>query len=751
MHPRPTSAVLSRLVVLLLAPLALLGVMSTVNLQPSAVGQESDEVDLTEAIDLGTVRRTQRASVVETQWTSGVAGFEYTTGAKIEREIHVDEWINGIEDGRISSAWRSYRAFAGQRTEAIDWGNGPEETTTDLYDSRVSYTFPFKLDAKGNRELQVERSFLWDDADYMAMLVDRDPLPLPGGRVKVGATWKVAGNNLPVPGDFLNEATAKTFTCTATLAEVGDVNGVTVAAIKLDGSSTRTIREESALGDGTLSRDLVIKSTFTGEAGFDIDAGRMLAFAWSGTVSVTGQEFDADVKGTATFTERWTYAYGRVQTTDGPSGPEDEMVEAITAKPHGKLAEGHIVVGRQNGNATRLVVYDPAARKELATVLTLPGTASIGDLAVSPDRKLVAFESSLNNLISIAESNVFIFNLETAKLDQITPYWASGDGLGKAIETEQTCTLKGQIVWTDDDPLWMRDRNDGFTGFIRVDQTACVAAVNVDGTFELAGVPVGTPVMLEIKGTIPFGYSNGNWRPALAAYVGATMANMTLETGTHDLGTVRLFGSHMSIAHDAPGFVDNGTLLTQLSGWSSGHKITLVLRSYEEAKFSDDLLYMTGGFAVSRDGRLGMCHDSSGSGGARFSKIDGSAIWVCEDNPASFSVGSEGAWLIDGSGWICTADEGATMGDDTFGAPALIFASPSDKAARVAQAWPQLIGQSVVSVAVNKAGTMAWLVVHAPQANDSVFGDVWAWDAVNDTMTQITTYHDVVAVGGWGR
>src|SRR5690606_29173327 len=129
----------------------------------------------------------------------------------------------------------------------------------------------------------------------------------------------------------------------------------------------------------------------------------------------------------------WQFAYGSMLPI--LAQPQDpKPIREMAANPNGELDPGHVIIARQGGGGVRMQVLDPAKGEIVKTLLEVPGNSTISNIAVSPDRKRIAFTSNANNTISLSETNAFVFELETAKVNQITPHWATGDGLAQAIK-----------------------------------------------------------------------------------------------------------------------------------------------------------------------------------------------------------------------------------------------------------------------------------------------------------------------------
>ena len=711
--------------------------------------------DLTEKLELGTVRKHTRAYVQTTSWTTAAdTDFRSTTKWRIDSQSSGEEWVAGMEGGRVTEAWRSMGAVTRKRTDTHDFGNGPVDTTLDEYDLRQNYTIPFKVDAKGVRTSMIDKPTLFENSHVLLFARDRDPVGLPGKRVTEGATWDIAETALPLPAEILPEAVTKSFKATGELVEFTTNNNTKVAVISIAGSRTATIHERNAF-DNSVARELAISTTFTGTGHFAYETGRMVAFTWRGSLTANGKEHGQVVAGTAAFEETWNFGYGSLVARAKDTTAQPAIKETVMS-PHTAIDPAHVVIARKAPDGARLQVYDPAERKIIKTLIEVPGMTNISQIAISPDRKRVAFTSNSNNLISLAEANAFVYELETGKINQITPHWASGEGLAQPIKPEKTCTLKGRIVWLDDDPKQRRDRHDAYNGIVRIDQTACAVVVKFDGTFELPNVPSGVPLLMQIAGRVPLNYADGKTRGGsfLASYMGTTTAELTFNEGVVDLGDVRLQAYHTVGAFASPTWLGNDKLLVQQSGWTRAVEVGYATRSWTEIELTKEMTYMTGGLSASRDGRVAFAHDSGGVGGfggVRFVGKDYKQIWHLKEHAGSISYSTEGAWLPLETGWVCTASRAGHIGDLRFGAPALFFANPKGQGHGIAGSWPQLSGYTMDSVAADEAGNTGYFVLRFVDAKMVATSDLWAWDATTDSLQQLTGFGDVVAVGGFGR
>lgn len=735
-----------------LSAAALLVALAISDSQPPAeVNAQEQAYLLKEKLEVGTVRmvRAERASTADI--TMNPDDYPSKSDLAIQRTSIIHEWVSAMDGGRVSEVWRSYRDIVGTETRTYDYGNGPEKVSTPIEEWKRNHSFIMKVKADNTRQITHENYATIGDRDRAWVQLDLDADLLPAREVKVGESWKVPANRLGLiamagPEDKLDEADF-----TVTLRGVkNDENGRKLADLKVEGTLKFSCDIPNQFDDAASTR-LKSSAKLSGSASFDVGAGRMVSYEWKGNGSTSGKLNGTAIKAESSFSETNLYAYSFVfdkPAANGSEGPDS--ADSIQTFKHDAVAAGHIVIARNNGKVARIQVFDPASKKIVKTVLAMPGANTIATLALSPDRKRIAFSSNLNAGISISTSDIFVLELESGKLNQVSPWWATGDGIAQPIKTEKTCTVSGRIIWADDDPQFRRDRHDGFTGIVRIDHTPCAAVVNVDGTFKLEGVPVGVPLLLDIHGRLP-NYSNGKMRDALMVYAGATMVDMTLEASGKDLGTVRIHPGHVQSGYDRPCW-EGDALWLNTSAWTQGYKAGYPKHSWEKVDFGAlELLY--GGFSVSRDGKYAaLCRDSSGGHGAvHFYDTKGKHLWAAEVPGATLAYWAEGAWTSDGA-WLCTADVESMLGKGLFGAPALLYASREAKQAGVVRLWPQLTGHSMKSIAMDEKGETGFFVTHKYVAETQLtIGDAWMWDSNTDTLTRLTSLGDVLCLAGYGR
>ncbi|MCA8917830.1 MAG: hypothetical protein KDB68_03935 [Planctomycetes bacterium] len=733
-----------------LALLILLGCFAASDQTP--VVAEGPSYLLSENQEVGTVRMVQASRALATTLTFS-PGQPYATSTSFEQNhvAVVHEWTTAMAGERVSEVWRSYRDITTTRTETVDYGNGPEKISTPVPDVRQHQTFKLKVNADNSRTINHATWEFITQSDRNRVQLDKDVDLLPGRSVKVGDSWKVPPERLGLiavssPDEKLTSTDFK-----VTFSDVrSDDDGNQYADLAVAATLKFTTNIVSEFG-AEYNTELTSSSTLEGTALFNISAGQMVSYDWKGQSQIGGKMNGNPISAAVEFAEANVYQYAFV--SDKPVNNEDTTpVEAteMKAEKSGAVAAGNILIGRNNGKRSLIQVFNPTTKKVVKTLLTLPGGVSIANLALSPDRKRVAFSSNLNYAISVAKADVFVLELETGTINQVSPHWADNKGIAKPIKTAKTTTITGRIIWKDDDPKNRRDRHDGFTGSVRIDQTSCVGVVKLDGTFKVTGVPVGVAVVMDIHGILP-SFSDGKSRGALAQVAGIT-TTLLLDENEKNLGDVRISGFHTETVYDRPCWQGDTVWINQ-SAWTRAFKAGYKTRSWDAVDFGNELQLLFGGFTVSRDGKYAaFCRDSSGgAGGVHFFTTDGKPVWNSLIKGATLDFTAEGLWTSQGQ-WVCTARIDNTLGKTTYGGPALVVADLAGKQAVVPRVWPQLAGHNMLSLATDENSQFAYFVTHKyVQETGLTLGDLWGWDSETDTLSRLTSLNDLVAVASYGR
>lgn len=718
---------------------------------PKAAGQ-AQNVNFTDRLEKNTIRSsmTKTSSNVRTAYLydGNETGAQRTEG---ERQYAMQEYVAEASDGRPTKLYRSYDQFGGKDIMRVTEDGQPIETPAT--DTRSRQTFVYSIDSSGNFTLANELLQVMDEKGLHAAASDNTPMLAPSAAVKAGDSWEVSARDFGFVGLLGAEEKISEAEISATLEGVKENDaGLSVATLSFKASLKSNYRTVNSF-DGSETANLNAAYSITGSAAYLV-GGRMLSFQAAGEATAKGKANTMDCAITVSYTMAREFSYGAlldVAADNGSEGPT-EAADLYTAKLD-QVPENQIVIARA-GSIGRLQTFDPSSRKIVKTVAALPKGVDFNDVALSKDRKRIAFRSNGNNQISIAEANVFVLELESGVLNQITPNWATNEGIAKPLDTGKTCTITGRLVWYDDE--FKRERSDGLNiGWVRVDHTHCFSPIDsTTGKFKLENVPSGTSILLQAYANLP-NYSSGKSRGWQFSPSGkATASTVMLTDGDKDIGDFKINPPAGEHGYGSPSFAKGGDVVCNRYPGASIAIVGYPKRTWKAVDVDANLGLLTGGMSVSPDAQmLSFVVDSAGGNGSiHFYGSNGKELWgtgLAEGVEVSFR--SQSAWLADSSGWVCTAGAPGWLGKDRFGMPGLIYASPAKKQVTFARKWPQLGGYACKSIALNKEGTIAYLVFHFTNEKGVTYGDLWQWDSTTDTLSRLTNLGDVLNVASIGR
>lgn len=671
---------------------------------------------------------------------------------EMDREYSMQEFVAEVDDDRPSKIYRSYDQIGGKDKLWVTADSDPVEVAAA--DARSRHTFVFNVDATGKCTLAQDALQILEAKDIYAAATDHSPRLAPQGEAKTGSSWQVSEADFGFAGVMGAEEKLSETTITVTFDDVkNDGAGRALAWLSYSASIKSGYRTVNDF-DGSETANLTLEYEIQGKAAY-VSGGPISALTSTGNCKAKGKSGGLDCSIEISWTMSREFTYGSLvdaSVENGSEGPE-EVSDLYTTKA-GIVADDEIVIARA-GSISRIQSFDPATRKISKTLAAMPKGYSFNELALSPDRKRVAFRSNGNNAISIAENNVFVLELESGVVNQVTPHWATNDGITKPLDTGKTVTVTGRLVWFDDEKRI--NRHDGlYLGWVRVDQTACFSKIDgTTGRFTLENVPANTSIFIQAYATLP-NYTNGKSRGYRFLPDGKAMGVTVQITGdsNKDIGDLTINPPAGEHGYGSPSFAKGGDLVCQRYPGSLVALVGYPKRTWKEVDVDAKLGLLAGAMSVSPDSKLiSFVTDSSGGAGSvHFYDSRGKEIWgtaLAEGVEVSFA--SQGAWLADSSGWVCTAGAPGWLGKDRFGLPGLIYAAPAKKQVTFARKWPQLGGYSCKSVALNKEGTIAYLVFHVTNDKGVTFGDLWQWDSTTDTLTRLTSLGDVLGVANIGR
>lgn len=671
---------------------------------------------------------------------------------ELSRQYAMQEYVAEVRDGRPTKLYRSYDAITGKNKLWVTEAGDPVEV--DATDPRSGHTFVFNVDGDGTCTLALEPLQLLAAKEIHSAATDHSPRLAPGGETEVGASWNVAARDCGFVGIMGagEKLTELEVTATCDGVNAGE-DGRELAWVSYTLSAKSAYREVSEL-DGSEAANIECEYSINGKAAY-VPGGSLALWTHSGTCAAKGKMGGTDATLAISWSASRQFFYGSlrdVRVDNGKDGP-DTVDDLYTAKA-GAVPAHEVVIARE-GAISRLQTFDPAARKITKTLAALPKGIYFTDLALSQDRKRVAFRSNGNKGISIAEANVFMLELESGQVNQLTPSWATNNGVPMPLDTGKTVTITGRLVWFDDERGI--NRHDGLNiGWVRIDQTTCFSTIDgMSGKFKLENVPANASILICALASLP-NYSNGKSRGWRFLPDGKAMASTVILTGESDkdIGDLTVRPPAVEFGYGAPSFAKGGDVVCNRYPGSAVAIVGYPKRTWREVEVDANLGLLTGALAVSPDASmLSFVTDSSGrKGSVHFYDSRGKEVWgtpLADNVEVSFS--SQGAWLADGSGWVCTAGAPGWLGKKLQGMPGLIYASPAEKRVTFARKWPQLGGHTCKSIAVNKEGTVAYLVFHFTDEKGVTWGDLWQWDSVTDTLTRLTHLGDVLNVANIGR
>ncbi|MCC6573448.1 MAG: hypothetical protein IT462_06620 [Planctomycetes bacterium] len=716
----------------------IIAVVAALTLQGGSV-RAADSANLTEKVTPGLVRMFTAKRMIKfemSQWV--MEDYKTKTTGEATRDYVAHDWFTHVSNGVPTEIVRSYEAITGkEKTKSGDM----DAIELDAVDSRANNTIAINISG-GKRTLKGEAGPAMQEKDTANALADLSPRLLPGKTVSVGDKWSVPADNLSVPYGCAGGEVIKSADCTVELKSFAEENGQRAAILAI-GCKMTTYLEIINPYDDNASTKMTTEWEIGGEAAVDPDDGRLLALALQSKGTATGKMGGMNCSISGESFERNDYTYGVVTDNpvdNGSEGP-DSVKETYTAKL-GKIAEGHIVIARNDGTTSRLQVFDPSTGKIVKTLCALPKGIMIDDLAINAARDKIAFVSTGNSEISIADANVFTFETATAKINQITPEWATGDGLATALKSEKTGTITGRLVWRDTEEN--RDRSDGLNiGAVRVDHTLCFSTIGSDGRFEIKDVPVGASLFVYAWARLP-NFKNGKPRHILSnTATGNTV--LIMPEGNKDIGDLQIAPPIVDQGYMNPTFAGD-SLWCNHTGFSTSYRVGLGKREWKQFPFGTQV--QSGALSISSDGKQ-LCMVTDGS--LRFFDTgSGSEIWST-GVAAKVGYNSSSAWLPGDHGCVVSGNIDGFYGSGKFGVPVLLYANTDKKSLVFARKWPQFTGSEMKSVAVAGAD-VAYFVLHTPDvAKNVTYGNLFKWDANTNIVTRLTSLNDVISVAALGR
>ncbi len=420
-----------------------------------------------------------RASLV-LDWLDGEAGELASYDFESRRHI----WLEELADGRptrLVVAWESLRGQRldrdGERSLFRDDVRPGLVLAVAVADSvTCTASAPLLLPAQG-ADLAAEVAADWEGSRL-----------LPGKSVRPGATWEVPVAALAPPHAVLEDwARPQQGALTVTFEELRE-DGLAVLTY------TGTLTWEARYADGTLARTAL---ELVGEALVDPSSGLIRARTESGSASLRRTAPDGTERRAEGFFDQSTQRSLLTLEVHAPAAwPAPSAAEGFRAFPRALPDDGLLVV-RQGAEWASLALLDRDG-SFLHTLAVFPPGVAVRQLAVDPSGRRLAFASTLNNEVSLADWNLFALDLEDGGLAQLTPGWARGDSLAVPAEVRPRAWVRGSVRWRDRRGQLRRDL---VGGLVELDGTARSARLDGDGRFELRDIPAGA-ARLRVRVTV---------------------------------------------------------------------------------------------------------------------------------------------------------------------------------------------------------------------------------------------------------
>ncbi|MBK9974413.1 MAG: hypothetical protein IPP14_06540 [Planctomycetes bacterium] len=691
--------------------------------------------------------------------------FEYPVAGEVVSRTTTDftttalvhEWYRALdESGRPRQYTRSYQKLK-QNMKSDSWNKFVEinlKTENDITPAWAGQVL--NLEVSGG-ELKItggDRTLVTDQAKA-GVIQDFETDILPRKERKVGESWKVRGASVEnlrdsqpslIPELGLTEGFEDGL-LTVTLAALNE----NVATLEIKGTIKHRKKKVVEYLPEPEVTNVLYEAEVTGSAQFDTGLGRWVSRSLAADIKYSGKLGGQAVQGTGTLRDERTYHYGYI--LDEP--PKPDTVEGSGLKQFKVFAAGAIdpamiVLGVNSNDRAALVEFDPATGRIARTLLALPAGKSIDHASLSPDRKRVAFASTLNSEISIAPWNIFVLELETGALNQLTPEWATNEGVAQAKSSAKTGTITGRVEWPDGQTG--TSRSDYFSGSVRVDQTSLEVMIGQDGGFSIKDVPAG-PVVLRVKGRVTARRTDGRDDGRTTADWGAVTVALAVENETSNTGNIRLSNPAQDMV-----FANPTWQAERVSGhlWTTSwvYDVGYPKRSYS-LMTKDTVPGQAGALGYSPDGKMLAINAGLGSS-AKTYFLDATTRLVLRSNdPAALGIEygaiTRGTWTTDCKTWA-SAGYGRCRYSFSADMPLVYVVKAADGATMIACEWPEFSGRQIIDITPSTSGDSVFLVIRQP-AQDGLdpFTDLYQYTPATDTLRRLTGLKDVQTVSNFGR
>lgn len=424
------------------------------------------------------------------------------------------------------------------------------------------------------------------------------------------------------------------------------------------------------------------------------------------------------------------------------------------------IEAGCLVVARFNAKGNTLEVFDPAQKKFTRTIATFPENVGIDHVSVSPDRKHVAFASQLNNLMTLCVWNVFVIDLETGALNQITPDQATGKGLAKPYAGTGRGTITGKLTWMDQE---RGGKSSQFSyGNVRLDGLEQLGILKGDGTFVIENVPCNEPFssyLLYARAMTPrTTKQEARWSQGQLA--------ITLKPGEiKDIGELSVSWPVVDMALGYPSWGKSGLYVTGIGvGYTQHTAYPAVDKSAWNKSLTDWTFLDPCGLMASPDGkylggadkwsnnsiedyRTSRCILFFDTKGQLQKRVD-----LGSPDTLFISSSNHGAWLPDSSALLVpgTYSDYSNMEAPITMSPCLYQATPGGEA-KLAKHWLEAAGKGMItSITPDAKGDVIYMVF-SQHTDKGSSNDIWSWNRKTDETVQLTQLGTILSIGSYGR
>lgn len=700
--------------------LCLLGLLAT------SWGQE---IELVEQFDAGRHVVEDVQASLSLSYPLGGGGLqdgERSVHASFETRVHTI--FLAVEAGRPRRLLRAWETLESGETTLLP-GNlePPREVDLAADDPRQLLAVELELDAAGAGRLRRGPRDLAPEALHR-VLSWRSSRLLPNRTVFVGESWQVGIDRVPPPF-AVRESPAEAVEGSLEVRLEGlteSEDGQLRAELVFSGSLTWSYREMRA---GREQRQVTTNIELEGSALVDPLRGQLMRLQQSGVVTLRERTVDGRVvHGSGQLEESHQFQTGHWhERAPELVFPEPVGSDSFQASPGPPLKHGELLVLRNPEQASPCIeVVDAESGNFLRRLAVFPLGSEVGALDLSPDRKRLAFASTLNNQVSLAEWNLFVHTLVDGTLQQLTPGWARGAGLAVPQTTTQRGTLKGSVAWRD---ARGQLRRDVLEGEARLDAWDQSAVIDGSGNFQFRDAPAGVR-QLRVRARTQHGW----YETQLSCQVQPEALS--------ELPSIDLAQGAPASGFQFPSWSDN----THLTGRSLPGSLVFLAspeRSFQQVELPD--LSGLAGYAPSPDGRWLGFH-----AGDQLAFFDAASRQIGARFEAPFAAqvetGQVGSWLLSSKALLLGARRSGSHGDW----PVLLAAFPEQRQSLALRSFPEWVldGGRLLSTSLSADERRVYLVVAMPLDSEGrrFETDAWVWDVPNERLQRLTACGDVLQV-----